>query len=707
MAGQRRTLRDWVSSLPVTVALLLVVFLSAGNIIHSQLLRVGQATWNDYFQLRHGNQLSQPHCNRNPDIQARVRRILKRRKAQAKSDSLNALLGASTNASDIRQSLLLRRSQCRQQWQAYRNIKQRLTPAVRIYSAVEMGVASAISLTGSYNRLLLCLLLVFCAATATVSREHFAIRPPRTRRDHFVSTGAQLVANLLLLTSAIAYRQEEVAAMHSGVPAQFFYLHAFWIAGFAFMSAVSAYQLLRPPPGLEPGGAWSKAALTVPLYTLLCLVAGGWFFSQGFYEGIGVYTDSMMELAEMLLNLALYVWAGMLLRQTRLADLIFDVLRPWELSPELLCLAVLAVSAVLSAYTGASGAYVMAAGATVYAELVRAGSRRSLALAATAMSGSLGVVLTPCLMVVIIAAINGSVTTTALFASGLKMFAITLGLFLVIALLLRRTPLHVATPRRALPDSLRAGVALLPYAAVILLVVGFFRFVLQCSLNEFTAPVMLPIILLGILVYEARLEPRLLRLSARATPQGAPPRPPGLEQRLRRATGDTTCNIGGLLMLVALSVSFGGIVQHSGVMQDLPNTFSSVWVAMSLLVPTMIAIGMFMDPYGAIILVNAVIAPLAYHNGITPLHFWIIALVSFELGYLTPPVALNQLLARAVIGDEEVEAIGRGEITWWRRHEHRLLPILVLLSALLLVAYLPLASTALHHWLFQPVSLPQ
>lgn len=80
---------------------------------------------------------------------------------------------------------------------------------------------------------------------------------------------------------------------------------------------------------------------------------------------------------------------------------------------------------------------------------------------------------------------------------------------------------------------------------------------------------------------------------------------PGLEERLRLATGNTTCNIGGPLMLVALSVSFGGIVQHSGVMQYLLHHLPSIWAAMSLLVPIMIGIGMFMDPYGAIILVNS------------------------------------------------------------------------------------------------------
>ena len=96
------------------------------------------------------------------------------------------------------------------------------------------------------------------------------------------------------------------------------------------------------------------------------------------------------------------------------------------MSPELMCFVVLAITAIPTAFTGASGIFVIAAGATVYHELIRAGARKQLALAATAMSGSLGVVLRPCLLVVIIAALNNAVTTDEMFSSGLKVFSLSL-----------------------------------------------------------------------------------------------------------------------------------------------------------------------------------------------------------------------------------------------------------------------------------------
>jgi len=141
------------------------------------------------------------------------------------------------------------------------------------------------------------------------------------------------------------------------------------------------------------------------------------------------------------------------------------------------------------------------------------------------------------------------------------------------------------------------------------------------------------------------------------------------------------------------------------VMENLPETFANVWLAMTLLVVTMVIIGMIMDPYGAVILVNATIAQIAFDNGIAPLHFWMITLVAFELGYLSPPVALNHLLTRQVVGEEEVESAKVKGGSFYRRYEKFLLPIAVMLTALLLVSYVPLLSDTVHEYMFQKIEV--
>jgi TRAP-type C4-dicarboxylate transport system permease large subunit len=160
--------------------------------------------------------------------------------------------------------------------------------------------------------------------------------------------------------------------------------------------------------------------------------------------------------------------------------------------------------------------------------------------------------------------------------------------------------------------------------------------------------------------------------------------------RLAEATTETTEHIGALLALMALSVGFGGVVERSEVMNLLAGDLGGPWPAMALLTAMLVVVGMLMDPYGAVILVSATLAHVAAANGISALHFWMVVLVAFELGYLTPPVALNHLLTRAVVGDAADEGLAGPEAGLWLQHERYLLPVTVMGTALLIVAFGPL-----------------
>ena len=105
----------------------------------------------------------------------------------------------------------------------------------------------------------------------------------------------------------------------------------------------------------------------------------------------------------------------------------------------------------------------------------------------------------------------------------------------------------------------------------------------------------------------------------------------------------------------------------------------------------MVLVGMTMDALGAVILVSFTVAKIAYDNGIDPIHFWMMVLVAFELGYLTPPVSLNHLLARQVIGPESHVENDPVEGGFYAQYEHIIMPMVVMGTALILVAYVPLA----------------
>ena len=440
-----------------------------------------------------------------------------------------------------------------------------------------------------------------------------------------------------------------------------------------------------------------NALLSTPLYAIFTLISGSYFLLNGHASGIGIYINQMMELASLMLNVALYVLIGMLLKRTDLAQKVFDVFRPFNFRPEMLAVIAVAVSAVPTAYTGGSGIFVIAVGSLVYLEVRRAGARRQLALAATAMSGSLGVVLRPCLLVVIVAALNNEVTTDELFGWGVKVFLLTTALFAFYAFITSKKDDYQnlqKTDGSVWPTFFNALKPLIPYVLLIAATLVVYALVLAAYLDEFSAPTILPVLLAVILIYE-----RIVDKKARASGvvDENTPEKPSLFANLQSSTSEATVHIGALLMLMGTTMTIGGVIERAELMTLLPAEFSSVWMAMLALVAILVLIGMIMDPYGAVLLVSVTIAGIAYKAGIDPIHFWMVTLVAFELGYLSPPVALNHLLTRQVVGEEEIR-LSKLETqggSFWYRHEKILLPLVTMATALVIVAFGPLVWRSL------------
>ncbi|GGC65464.1 TRAP transporter large permease subunit [Marinobacter halophilus] len=682
----QRTRLEWFSSLPACLLLLSVVLFSTSSDIHNQMLRGGENLWTGYYKLRMDP--VQPDCDPNRSIEAAVAEELA--KAPPANDSMAALLGThEKDPADIRLAIERSVRECQAAHASFLQLQDKLTPGVKAYRAAELFVADLIAFGLSAQRYILVILVMLCAVTATLTRHHIAMRSMETRLDYTVSYTLQTVANAMLLGSSVVFRQSSLGSS-TAVSAEELLLHNFWVIGFTCLTIASLYRLFRPPTNLAEGGRLGQAFLAVPLYTVMCLISGTYFALIGHSSGIGIYLGKMMELADMFLNVGLYVWVGMMLKQTRLATLVFNVFRPWRMPPEMLAVVAVLVAAVPTAYTGASGIFVIAAGAVIYSELRAAGARRHLALAATAMSGSLGVVLRPCLLVVVIAYLNREVTTDELFGWGIWVFVLTAVMFAMVALSVnRQSKFDLAPTAQALPASLQALRPLLPYALVIVGVVLLYRFALDVRMDEFSAPRLLPVIMLAILLYE---HVSLKNVGGRASGEI---HHQGLERSVRGATNDTTAEIGALLLLLGLSVSIGGVIERSHLMETFPQAFDSAWSAMLLMVVILVILGMIMDAFGAVILVTATVATIAYSSGIHPIHFWMVTLVAFELGYLSPPVALNHLLTRQVVGEAEVLAAQQEGGTFYQRYERIIMPLIAMGISLLLVAFVPLLFYAL------------
>lgn len=689
-----RTLLEWFASLPVFALLLVTLIIGTGEMVHGQLLKLGESMFGDpaaqvqYFMLRADP--VKPDCDPNPDVEAEIaKQIAGDPQGGGGGDDIDNLFTETAPAADpamVRKSVEQAKSICQLKMSLYERVVQHQTPEVKIYRAIETSFFGLFQVGTDNRPLILLMMFAIAAIVTTLGFHHIGIRPGHYTKDYFVQSASQAVASGLLLFSAVRYYQ---ILQGSGVPIEHPLLHYIWMVLFSVLLLINVKRVIMPVKSPNGEGNWTSALLSMPLYAQMGTVAGLYFLYKGHDAGLAIYINQLMELPSIFMNLGLFIWSGMLLKQSRVVDLFMDVLRPWSLSPQLLTYIILVAAAFGTAYTGASGIFVIAAGGIIYHEVRASGGSRQFALAATAMSGSLGVVLRPCLLVVLIAALNKQVTTNGLYHWGFYVFLLTSTLFFFASQMLRTEKSNIEAFGVAIPAMLRQMIPTLPYVAVVVIVVALYEYLLDTKLNEITAPTIMPVMLLIILMFDKFTN----KGKAELTPDYASHRQDGVEKSIRYATNETIGHIGALLSLMTLSLAMGGVIERSELMSNAPQVFANHWTAMAFLVVTKVLLGMIMDPFGAVVLVSGTLAPIAYANGIEPLHFWMMVLVAFELGYLLPPVAINQILTRQVIGEDEVELADKevAKLGFYRRYERWILPLVVMSIGLVVVSFGPLA----------------
>ncbi|MEJ7686795.1 MAG: TRAP transporter large permease [Variovorax sp.] len=95
-------------------------------------------------------------------------------------------------------------------------------------------------------------------------------------------------------------------------------------------------------------------------------------------------------------------------------------------------------------------------------------------------------------------------------------------------------------------------------------------------------------------------------------------------------------------------------------------------------------IGMFIETSAAIIVLAPILAPVAMHFGVDPVHFGLIMVVNLALGMITPPFGVNLFAACTVARISLDRIVG-----------HLIPFVLVILACLMVITYVPWISLAL------------
>lgn len=340
-----RNLREWVSSLPIFIVLLLVIMLNVGENINAQINRLGNYLWPDYHLLR--LDIPTPECNPNIDVEARVHEIMNAQK----DDEFGGLFGG-PDEDATRQSILNERDICRQKHTEVDRVHSELNDKIRAFRSVDRGLSWLSQFSRDNQSNMLALMLFICALTSTLTYHHIGLRPMQTVMDFRVGSVAQFVANFSLSYSSYHYLRN---GWDSGTVVQNELIRWAYTIGFGLMALVTLVQIFKLPKTAKPGGSFGKALLSIPLYCYMGFSSANYYILQHDNpQGMALFVDKIMDTSSIYLSVGLYIWVGMLAKQTFLGEYVFRVFKPWRLPPELLAVVAVVIMAVPTAYTGAS-----------------------------------------------------------------------------------------------------------------------------------------------------------------------------------------------------------------------------------------------------------------------------------------------------------------------------------------------------------------
>lgn len=147
-----------------------------------------------------------------------------------------------------------------------------------------------------------------------------------------------------------------------------------------------------------------------------------------------------------------------------------------------------------------------------------------------------------------------------------------------------------------------------------------------------------------------------------------------------------------ILIIVACASVFGWLLTINQVPAHMVEWMASLhvptWALLLSVNIILLAVGCFIDPLSAILLLSPLLVPLMQAAGVDPIHFGIVMTVNLAIGLFHPPFGINIFIAQSVLG-LNLNTIYRGIIPF----------LLIYLLALALITYIPAISLGGMHFL--------
>lgn len=319
----------------------------------------------------------------------------------------------------------------------------------------------------------------------------------------------------------------------------------------------------------------------------------------------------------------------------------------------------------LAAVSGSGSADTAATASLMLPEMKRRRYDIDFAAGLMAAAGSLGPVIPPSIMMIVLASV-GNVSVGDMFIAGVVPgFLMAVGLLLAGYVHARR---HGGVYSHVQPFSLRelgstAFKAIPAFLMPLIIIGGIVGGVFTPT--EAAAVAVATGLLVGLLIYR--------ELTLRDLP--------GLILRAASISAS-------VMMIIAVANIFSWLVAREGVPQLLVGFLQSLsdnpLIFLALLNVGLIFVGMFMESIAAILILVPVLMPVAQSYGIDPLHLGVVIIINLSIGMVTPPYGITLFVASSIAQRPIMRVASK-----------IVLPLSFMLAVLLLATYVPQVVTAL------------
>lgn len=334
----------------------------------------------------------------------------------------------------------------------------------------------------------------------------------------------------------------------------------------------------------------------------------------------------------LLVAVPMFIFMGAMLQRCGIAEDMYELMYHWMSGLRGgLAAGTVIICTMFAAMVGISGAATTSMGLIALPSMLKRGYKKDIALGCISAGGSLGILIPPSVLMIILA-LTSRLSLGQLFIAGILPGLLLSGLF-VGYILIRcyfQKDLGPAVPPE---ERLSRGKRLRMLAALIL-------------------PVGLIFAVMGSMFFGLATPSEASAIGALGAIASA------VIKRSLTWTNFTsalfiTLRLSAMVIWIVFAASaftaLYAVTGASSLVGDLITGVGDPWMVIVVMMLILIVLGMFFDPTGIVLLTAPIFFPIVISLGFDPLWFAILFVINMELAYLTPPFGFNLFYMKAVV----------------------------------------------------------